>query len=115
MYINIPREDSVFSLLRSYLFLNVEVSKKTDTSRYADGNDIIIVNSGPVASISDFKLTTSSEKHLEDLSHANSVSFLYKLIVSAKRSDDLFIGFDRYCVGRQDELKKQKDKWKIPC
>ena len=48
-YINIPREDSAFSLLNSYLDLNFEVIKKVDESRYGNGNDIRLVNLGPVA------------------------------------------------------------------
>ena len=49
IYINIPREDSVISLLNSYLDLNFEVVKKNDNSRYANGNDIRLVNLGPTA------------------------------------------------------------------
>ena len=37
----------------------------------------------------------SSGKHLQDISHAHIVSLLYKLITSARGSDDLSIGFDR--------------------
>ena len=39
IYINIPREDSVISLLNSYLDLSFEVIKRADNSRYANGND----------------------------------------------------------------------------
>ena len=35
IYINIPREDSVISLLNSFLDLSFEVIKKDDNSRYA--------------------------------------------------------------------------------
>ena len=75
IYINIPREDSVISLLNSYFDLNFEVIKKVDDSRYGNGNDIRLVNLGPVALFSNFKLSTSSGKHLEDNSHAHLVSF----------------------------------------
>ena len=34
IYINIPREDSVISLLNSYLDINFEVIKNADDSRY---------------------------------------------------------------------------------
>ena len=34
IYINIPREDSVISLLSSYSDLHFEVIKRTDNSRY---------------------------------------------------------------------------------
>ena len=74
IYINIPREDSVISLLDSYFDLNFEVVKRTDSSRYGNGNDIRLVNLAPIALFGNFKLTTSSVKHLEDLSHAHLVS-----------------------------------------
>ena len=104
IYINIPREDSVISLLNSYLDLNFEVNKKNDDSRYANGNDIRLVNLGPVALFSKFKLTTSSGKHLEDISHAHLVSLMYKLITSSKDGNDLSIGFDHSRNRRKDEL-----------
>ena len=49
IYINIPRDDSVISLLNSYLDLKIEVIKKADDSRYANGNDIKLVSLGPIA------------------------------------------------------------------
>ena len=108
IYINIPREDSVISSLNSYLDLNFEVIKKADDSRYGNGNDVKLVNMGPIALFSNFKLTTSSGKHLEDISHAHLVSLMYKLITSSKGSDDLSIGFDRSPNRRKDELALNK-------
>ena len=109
IYINIPREDSVISLLNSYLDLSFEVIKKDDNSRYANGNDIRLVNLGPVALFSNFKLTTSSGKHLEDISHAHLVSLMYKLITSSKDSNDLSVGFDYSRNRRRDELALNKN------
>ena len=109
IYINIPREDSVISWLNSYLDLSFEVIKKNDNSRYADGNDIRLVNLGPIALFSNFKLTTSSNKHLEDISHAHLVSLMYKLITSSKDSNDLSIGFDYSRNRRRDELALNKN------
>ena len=40
IYINIPRGDSVISLMNSYLDLNFEIIKRADNSRYGNGNDI---------------------------------------------------------------------------
>ena len=48
IYINIPREDSVVSLLNSFLDLNFEVIKIADNSRFANGNDIRLINLGPI-------------------------------------------------------------------
>ena len=95
MYVNIPREDSVVSLLNSYLDLNFNVLHAASNDRYADGNDIRLVNLGPFALFSNYKLTSSLGKHLEDFSQAHIVSLMYKLITSAKDTGDLSIGFDR--------------------
>ena len=108
IYINIPREDSVISSLNSYLDLNFEVFKKADNSRYGNGNDIRLVNLGPIALFSNFKLTTNSGKHIEDISHVHLVSLMYKLITSSKDSDDLSIGFDRSMTRRRDEMTNNK-------
>ena len=48
VYINIPREGSVNSLLNSYLELNFDVLHAATNNRYADGNDIRLVNFGPI-------------------------------------------------------------------
>ena len=63
---------------------------------------------GPISLLSNFKLTTSSGKHLEDISHAHLVSLMYKLITSSKNSDDLSIGFDGSRARRQDEMTDNK-------
>ena len=109
IYINIPREDSVISLINSYLALNFEVIKKAVNSRYANGNDIRLVNLGLIALFSNSKLTTSSGKHLEDISHAHIVSLMYKLVFSAEDIDDLSIGFDRDRGRRRQELTNNKN------
>ena len=74
IYIYIPRGNSVISLLNSYLDLNFDVLQDATNNRYADGNDIRLVNFGPIGLFSKYKLTTSSGKHLEDISHAHIVS-----------------------------------------
>ena len=108
VYINIPREVSGISLLNSYLDLIFEVIKKADNSRYANGNDIRLVNLGPIALFSNIKLITSSSKHNEDISHVHIVSLMYKLINSSKYSADLSIGFDRSSAIRREEMTKNK-------
>ena len=116
LYINTPREDSVISLLNSYLDLNFEVIKKADNSRYANGNDINLANLGLIALFSNFKLIKSSGKHLVDVSQYLIVSLIYKLITSRENFDDLSICFDRSRVRRRDELnnnKKVKGKYRL--
>ena len=59
---------------------------------------------GPISLFSNFKLTTSSGKHLEDISHAHLVSLMHELLASSKNSDDLSIAFHRSYIIRKDEL-----------
>ena len=108
VYINIPREDSVISLLNSYLELNFDVLHAATNNRYVDGNNIRLVNLGCNGLFSNYKLTTSSGKHLENTDHAHIVSLRYKLLTSSKGSDDLSIGFDRDRIRRQLELSNNK-------
>ena len=73
VYINIPREDSVISLLNSHLELKFDVLRADNSNRYLDGNDIRLVNLGPNALFSNYKLTTSSGKHLENIDHTHII------------------------------------------
>ena len=109
VYINIPREDSVISLLNSYLELNFDVLRADNSNRYVDKNDIRLVNLGPIGLFSNDRLTTSSGKHLENIDHAHIVSLMYKLLTSSKGSDDLSIGFDRDRIRRRNELTNNKN------
>ena len=109
VYINIPREDSVISLLNSYIELNFDVLRADNSNRYVDANDIRLVNLGLIALFSNYKLTTSSGKHFEEISHAHIVSLMYKLLTSSKDSDDLSIGFDRNRGRRKNELTNNKN------
>ena len=109
IYINIPREDSVISLINSYLDLNFDVLHAADDNRYANADEIRLVNLGPIALFSNYKLTTSSGKHLEEISHTHIVSLMYKLLSSSKGSDNLSIGFDRDRGKRKRELTDDKN------
>ena len=116
VYINIPREDSVISLLNSYVEIISDVLHAATNERYVDGNDIGLVNLGPIELSSNYKLTTSSGKHLKINGHAHIVSLMYKLLSSSRGSDDLSIGFDRDRNRRQRELsnnKSQKGKYHV--
>ena len=116
IYINIPREDSVISLLNSYLELNFDVLHAATINRFVDGNDIRLVYLGSVGLFSNYKLKTSSGKHLENIDHYHIVSLMYKLLTSSKGSDDLSICFDRDRNRRQRELtnnKTQKGKFHV--
>ena len=109
IYINIPREDSVISLLNSFIELNFDVLHAATNNRYVDANDIRLVNLGPIALFSNYKLTTSSGKHLEEVSHAHIVSLMHKLLTSSKDSNGLSIGFDHSRNNRKRELTNNKN------
>ena len=103
-------------MLNSYLELNFDVLHAATNNRYADGNDIRLINLGPIALFSNYKLTTGSGKHPENIDHAHIVCLIYKLITSSRVSDDLSIGFDRDRGRRQRELtnnKTQKGKYHV--
>ena len=108
-YINIPREDSLISLLNSYLELIFDVLKAGSNNRYADTDDIRLTNLGAIALFSVYKLVTASSKHLEEITHAHFVSLIYKIVTSSKDSNDLSIGFDRNLGRRKNELSKNKN------
>ena len=72
-YVNIPRGDSVESLLSSRLRLKFDVLHAPTNNRYVDGNDIKLVKLAPVASFSTYNLTTSRGNYIEEISHANIV------------------------------------------
>ena len=78
-------------------------------NRYANGNDIRLVNLGPIGLFSSYNLTTSSGKHFQDVSHAHIVSLMYKQLTTAKGCDDLSIGFHRDRDIRQRELTNNKN------
>ena len=114
IYINTPREDSLISLLNSYIDLNFDVLNAATNNRYADGADIWLINLAAIALCSNFKLITSSGKHLDNIDHAHIVSLMYKLLTSSRDSDDLSIGIDRNRDRRKRELtnnKKVKGKY----
>ena len=107
-YINIPREDSLISLLNSYVELNFDVLKADTNGRYANTDHIRLTNLGTIALFSVYKLVTASNKHLEEITHAHFVSLIYKTGTSSKDSDDLSIGFDRNRGRRKNDLSNNK-------
>ena len=96
--------DSVIFLKDSYLELNFEVVHADDSTVFAVGGDIRVVNSGSLALFSEFKLSTSSGKSLESNDHPKFVSLLYKLKNSTSGEKDLSIGFGRGRGRRREEL-----------
>ena len=102
-----PREDAYICLQNSYISLEFEVLKNDDT-RYADGDQISLVNFGPVALFSEAKLTTSSGKHLEKLDNLHPISLMYKLLTSNQQTSQLMYGFEESQATRRQELTNNK-------
>ena len=88
-------------MLNSYIELNFDVIKAATGNRYADADDILLAILAPIALFSNYKLTTSIRKHLENIDHA---PLMYKILPSSGDSDDLSTGFDRSRDGRKREL-----------
>ena len=102
-----PREDAYICLQNSYISLEFEVLKNDDT-RYADGDQISLVNFGPVALFSAAKLTTSSGKHLEKVDNLHPISLMYKLLTSKQQTSQLMYGFEESQATRRQELTNNK-------
>ena len=109
IYINIPREDFLISLLKSYLDLNLDVLIAATNDKYVDNDNMWLINVAAIALFSNFKVTSSSGKHLENIDHAHIVSIMNKLLTSSRGSDDLSIGFDRHRNRRKQELTNNKN------
>ena len=82
-------------MLGSLLRAIFDVLHAATNNRYVDGGDTRLVNEGPIALFSKYKPQSSSGKHIEENTHAHIVCLMYKLITSARITDDLSIGFDR--------------------
>ena len=109
IYINIPREDRVISLLNSYLELNFDVLHAANKNRYVDGDSIRLVKLGPITLFSKDKLTTFSVKHLEIIEQGHIACLLYKLLTMARGCENLSTGFDHSRDRRQRELTNKKN------
>ena len=64
-YSNIPTEGSAIILPLSFLKLNFDVLNAATGNRYADDDDIRVINLGPIAVFSTYKLASNPGKHLE--------------------------------------------------
>ena len=107
--ISFPREDAYICLQNSFISLEFEVLKNNNT-RYADGDEIGLVNVGPIALISEAKLTTSSGKHLEKVDNLHLISLMYKLLTSTKSTSQLMYGFEENLSVRRQELTNNKNE-----
>ena len=91
--ISLPREDAYICLQNSYISLDFEVLKQDDT-RYADGDEIALVNFGPVALFTEAKLTTSSRKIWKKVYNLHIISIMHKLLTSCQQTSELMNGFE---------------------
>ena len=96
-------------MLGSLIRTNFDVLHAATNNRCVDDDDIWLMKEGPIALFSDYKLQSSSGKHIEEIKHARIVCLMYKFVTSARNSDDLSIGCDRDRGRRQRELTKNKN------
>ena len=70
--ISLPKEDAYICLQTSYISVEFEVLNNNNT-RYADSDEISLVNFRPVALFSEAKLSTSSGKHPEKVDNLHPI------------------------------------------
>ena len=107
--VSLPREDAYICLQNSFISLEFEVLKNNNT-RFADGDEINLVNFGPISLFSEAKLTTSSGKHLEKIDNLHPISLMIKLLTSTSQTSQLFYGFEESTVVRRQELTNNKNE-----
>ena len=105
--VSLPREDAYICLQNSFISLEFEVLKNNNT-RYADNDQISLVNFGPISLFSEAKLTTSSGKHLEKVDNLHPISLMYKLLTSTQQTSQLMYGFEESGTIRRQELTNNK-------
>ena len=105
--ISLQRQDAYICLQNSYISLEFEVLQN-DNTRYNNGDEISLVNFGPVALFSEAKLTTSSRKHLEKVDNLHPICFMYKLLTSSQQTSQLMYGFEESTAIRRQELTNHK-------
>ena len=80
---------------------------KNDNTRYANSDEINLVNFGPAALFSEAKLT-SSGKHLEKVDNLHPISLMIKLLTSTYQTSQLLYGFEESTTIRRQELTNNK-------
>ena len=104
---SLTRQDAYICLHNSCISLEFEVLQNDDT-RYADGDQISLINFGPVALFSEAKLTTSSGKHSEKVDILHIISIMHKLSTSTQYTSELLYGFEESQATRRLELTNNK-------
>ena len=107
--ISLPREDAYICLQNSFISLEFEVLKNKNT-RFAVGDEIGMVNFGPISLFSEAKLTTSSGKHLQKVDNSHLISLMYKCLTSTKSTSQLLYGFEESETIRRQELTNNKNE-----
>ena len=70
---------NAISLRDSYLQLDFSVTHRAGAhARYADGDEIRLVNLGPIALFNKYRLTSSSGTEIEEIDKAHAICLLRK-------------------------------------
>ena len=97
----------IISLQNSFIGLEFEVLKN-DNTRFVDGNQISLINLGPIALFSEASIRTSSGKHLEKIDNLHCVSLMYKMLCTIKNTSEPMYGFEIDNAVRRLELTNNK-------
>ena len=94
-------QEIYLNLNESELQMEFEVLKTAGT-RYADADDIRLVNLAPLALFSEMRLKTSSDKTLEKVGHLHTNILMHKLLTSTHENEAA--GFIKDADKRKDQL-----------
>ena len=109
-FINIPRGDAVNSLFISLLGFCFDVFHAVNpNNRYVGNDNKRLFSLGTITLFTNYKLTSSNGKHIEEISNAHIACLMSKLINISKDGDDLSIGLDRDGDRRRRELTNNKN------
>ena len=109
IFIDITRENSAVSLKDSYFEIVFNVTHRAGAhARYADGDQIRLVNLTIIALFHKYRITSSSGEEIEEIDNSHVICSTYNLISSSRDSDDLSIGFQKNIDARERELTNNK-------
>ena len=99
-----PKFPSVSQEKVLIFFCRIVIVLKKDNTRYADGDQMSLVNFGPVALFSEAKLVTGSGKHIEKVDNLQTVRLMYQLLTSNQQTSVLMYEFEESEATRRLEL-----------
>ena len=87
----------------SYLEKEIDALRGNQNERFLAADKKRLANLGPIILFSDYKLSSSSGKEIEQIDQAHIACLLYNILTSPRDYEDLSIGFTREIIIRAEE------------